>query len=154
MTKEIKNSNLKGSEVIETDKSPAQIRQIIARNTDEKPSSFSVFNYKPNNPYFSKFGDNYISLSTTNILLNWPLVELQMRNHTEPRLKVVFQGLYFFIGLYGIWLVSYLIALFETTYDIENIIALTIYGGMLIFIPYYAYRLRLKFKIWLTDLLK
>lgn len=145
---------MKSSAVIETDKSTEQIRQIIAQNTDENPSFFEVFTYRPNKPYFAKFRDNYISLRATKILFNWPFVELQMRNHNEPRLKVVFQGLYFFIGLYSIWLVSYLVALFEITYNFENIIAMTIYGGLLIFIPYYAHRMQVKFHHWLTDLLK
>ena len=147
---------LKNSEIIETTKSTDVIREVISRYTDSYPDFWQSLTYKSSNPFMSKQGDNYISLRATNILLNWPFIELHLRDHIKPRLRIEFQGLYFFIVLYAVWLISFLVALSNvktTELDFDSLIPMILYGAILIFIPYYAYRLQNKFRAWINQLL-
>lgn len=144
---------IKGSYTIETEKTPDQIKQIIARNTQKSPSFFEVHLFKPKHNFFAEFGDNYINLSAIHMLLHWPFIELEMREHIEPRLKVKFQGMLLFTFLYIIVFLPLLFLLFDSPSNIDDSIGRFLYIILVFFIPYYAYRVQMKSKQWLIDLL-
>ncbi|HNP19618.1 MAG TPA: hypothetical protein PKL31_14370 [Fulvivirga sp.] len=134
--------------IINTDKSPEEIRHAIKRFTDSTPS----FIFKAKNPYSSKFGDNYINLLSSN-LLYWPFIQIELREHIKPRLKLKYQGLLFFVALYCSWLFPFLARLFEQGITSDNFLSVIFIASIFLIIVLYAGRMQRKTKAWLCNTL-
>jgi hypothetical protein len=125
------------SEIIETQKSPDEIRDIIKRNA-EKVNVWSAIFFNPKKKFYYELEGNLIHLSPTG-LLYWPSIELEMNEFIKPRLKLNYSGFRIFLVVYSLFTIPLIlnISQIKSWNDLYSLILpIIIYGGILLYANY------------------
>jgi hypothetical protein len=140
---------MRKSEIIETQKSAEEIRNLIVLNS-EKPKFFTFHNTYSKN-YIYRIDGNLIHLTATKLVF-WPHVELELNEFIEPRLKINYSGFIFFIILYSTFAIPILFGVLELI-TWEDIIGSILLIGIFSIIPFYANYVQRNTRNWLIELL-
>jgi hypothetical protein len=140
---------MRKSEIIETQKTPEEIRNIIILNS-EKPK-FSIFNNTYSKNFIYRIDGNLIHLTSTKLIF-WPNVELELNEFIKPRLKLNYSGFILFIILYSIFVVPILFGVLELK-AFEDLIGSILLLALFSIIPLYANYVQRNTRNWLIELL-
>jgi hypothetical protein len=137
-------NKVRRSVIIETQKSPEEIRNIILNKTDKV--NFWSITVPPKSKFFHKVDGNLIHLLPAG-LLYWPFTELELNEFIEPRLKLNFSGFGLYLTIYILLFIPVLIGASELEGEndiIKYTFVLIIFGA----IPVYANFIQRNTKNW------
>jgi hypothetical protein len=146
---------MQNSKIINTSKSPAQIKDLLTAQAEHDSWRFALIT--PKKDFLYKDENGQIEFKA-NRLDYWPLIILELQEHIEPRCRIIFSGLIFYtiVHLLFISLLFFLIvlALNElSSLDISNkkeITLLCLIPGLII-TPLYITYIQKKTLYWIGD---
>ncbi|MFT6948581.1 MAG: hypothetical protein ACJARP_003015, partial [Vicingaceae bacterium] len=101
---------MQNSKIINTSKSPAQIKDLLTAQAEHDSWRFALIT--PKKDFLYKDENGHIEFKA-NRLDYWPLIILELQVHIEPRCRIIFSGLilYTIVHLLFISLLFFLIVL-------------------------------------------
>lgn len=140
----------KAYETLKTEKTPDEIRSVIAKNavkyTFFPPTKESAYDFS------YKIDANMIYLSSLKKKY-WPNIELELREYTEPRIKIHYAAYGLYRALYIIILITFLTANFQLS-SINQLIGFSLTLIIFAIIPLIGTHLQRNFREWLLQKLK